>query len=234
MRKIMAIFIISLLVCPSFYHVAGRNGVKKEVEIRIYAPNKITIIKKNLPIDKARELSYAINKTKIEVLLKILKEENLTGEYSLNELRAFINGNHMKKTHPQIFSKKLSGEWIYNAMCHPFKISGDMMDIFPYNAGLWALFVILDKLFPSFPLLSGIPLLLIMILGTIPKTTTLGLWIVDQYRGDPYLYANGIFGETEIEKKEGNLIVVTLGFTGVVTIAWRPSAIGSALFVAAK
>lgn len=221
MRKIMAIFIISLLVCPSFYHVAGRNDVKKEVEIRIYAPNKITIIKKNLPIDKAREL-------------KILKEENLTGEYSLNELRAFINGNHMKKTHPQIFSKKLSGEWIYNAMCHPFKISGDMMDIFLYNAGLWALFVILDKLFPSFPLLSGIPLLLIMILGTIPKTTTLGLWIVDQYRGDPYLYANGIFGETEIEKKEGNLIVVTLGFTGVVTIAWRPSAIGSALFVAAK
>ena len=168
-------------------------------------------------------------------MLENRKNDFKVAEENLNTSFNFIDKKDTGDNYfPWVKNADILENWTINIFCYDFRLTGDIMGIFPYNAGLWILVLIFNALFPGFPLFSGIPLLLIMILGAIYKPTTIGLWIVDQSRGNPTLYAKGLLGETEIEKKNGILLVITIGFTGVITPAWEPNVVGSTLFLAAK
>ena len=272
---------IAIMLISSVSSVAGSVSEKQadnaktiEVPVRIYTLQGVKEIKKELPVNEAKELFSLSNETGeavkmlvnphatfreklranviMDSFLSKMKGYGLLGNLTMHQARELITGRYLMKQRNSIEMQKMAmmasllsqNGWQVNAMCY-FNAKGAIFDMFPWKVPL-AIGVVLTSmltmlLWNVYP--SALLHLILTVsfyffvagwfsLDTIPHTTTIGRWDIDQDyypSGVVSVYTLGLLGKKNITG--GSIDAWTIGFTGVVAPF---IAIGFCPFVAMK
>ncbi|RLF45128.1 MAG: hypothetical protein DRN29_07285 [Thermoplasmata archaeon] len=253
---------IAILLAASILPSVGSENVSPvisnektiEVPFKIYTLHGVKEIKKELPINKAKELLDLFNETReavkllnshatfkekmeanaiIDSLLYKMKENGLLGNLSIKEAKELITGKYFQKEKNNIEARRLAmmanvlsqSGWEVNAMCY-FNAWGDVRDFFIWNVPL---FLLSCLFFENL-------LILVAILDAIPHPTTVGYWIISRagiFAPSGGIYIRGLLGEERIDLEGTETIkAITLGFTGINI--FLTFAIGFCPFIAMK
>ena len=199
----------------------------------------------------------------IDSLLYEMKRNGLLGEMSIEEAKELITGKYFQKEKNSMEARKImfiskllnQNGWQVNALCY-LNAGGNIINVHPWNF-IPILFINLisnvafslvekHEFIATFLLLTAvISSFGISLMESIPHLTTVGFWVIVQ-GGIPYspppgwcgwLHTYGLFGKKgmDLKTKGEQIIVITLGFTGIVLpLLFIRIAYGFSLFTAFK
>jgi len=199
----------------------------------------------------------------INSFLYEMKRNELLGEMSIEEAKELITGKYFQKEKNSMEARKImfiskllnQNGWQVDALCY-LNAGGNIINVHPWNF-IPILFINLisnvafslvekHEFIATFLLLTAvISSFGISLMESIPHLTTVGFWVIVQ-GGMPYspppgwcgwLHTYGLFGKKgmDLKTKGEQIIVITLGFTGIVLpLLFIRIAYGFSLFTAFK
>ena len=260
---------IAILLAASILPSVGSENVSPvisnektiEVPFKIYTLHGVKEIKKELPINKAKELLDLFNETRdavkllnshvtfkekmeanaiIDSFLFKMKENGLLGNLSIKEAKELITGEYLREVRSDLETQRMKiilksfeiDDLKINAICY-FEAYGGI-GYFPWNIPLFIAGYIAAILFPNIWFIEAFFDWIIILLNIIPHPTTVGYWKIIKPGPFSYgnVYVNGLLGEDNMIVKGGECVkAITIGFTGI-QILWF--AIGFCPFIVYK
>ena len=267
MNKTFVFMAITILLLTSFIPAGNAIATKEnetktmEVPVKIYTLHGVKEIKKELPMNEAKELLDLFNETRdavklmnshatfkekmeanaiIDSLIFKMKENGLLGNLSIKEAKELITGEYLRGVRSDLETQRMKiilksfeiDDLKINGICY-FEAYGGI-GYFPWNIPLFIAGYIAAILFPNIWFIEAFFDWIIILLNIIPHLTTVGYWKIIKPGPFSYgnVYVNGLLGEDNIIVKGGEYVkAITIGFTGI-QIFWF--AIGFCPFIAYK
>jgi len=257
MNKAFAFITIAILLASSIPPVVEsewhtKNNKTMEIPVKIYTLNGIKEIKKELPVNEAKEILLLSNETAealkmlinkhatlkekaraneiIDSFLYKMKEYGLLGNLSIKEAKELITGKYLQKERNRMNKMAMMANLLQNDGLEinimAIFLTGSVVDIFPWNAFLWDILAYAPFFFP---ITEYLVIILLTLPDMIPHPTTIGFWIGGGPHKAEYFYTFGLLGEKEVV---GDGTAITIGFTGFVIM--HLMAIGFCPFVAMR